>query len=353
MIRVTILSSVLIVCLGITFEPALASDGVPLWGPTLSLGLESFRAGKFDDAVKLLTAALTMAEKAGDKEQQGHILSDLSVVYFAQGKDEEGEKCVLAAAKCMGNGDELTDSNLTTYCHLAGIYASHRKYSLAEPLFQRIEKFTADTYGPTDSNMALILRPISGMYVAQGKFEKAEEALNRALSITKKNSGAEGAQVAVIISDLAQLYNEEGKYAEAAEISKEALAIDEKMYSGDHPNVSFTLRDLGIAQTGLGNYSEAELLLKKALAMQERLLGQTHPTVAVTMASLGKLYTKQDKYDDAKQLFDRAIEIRSAAHFDHDRKMVSMLRAYAELEKLRKDPAEALKLEQRANSIEK
>ncbi|MBX9770291.1 MAG: tetratricopeptide repeat protein [Candidatus Obscuribacterales bacterium] len=346
MSKVTNLSLAFVMCLAMTFEPSYAYE-MPLWGPLVYLGQQSFKDGKFDDAVKSFTEALAMAEKAGDKTQQGRILSDLSVVYRTQGKMEEGEKCLMSAVKLLG-GDELNETNLPANGNLASLYVQNRKYSLAEPLFQRIEQYVTTTHGASSSNMALILRSMSEMYIAQRNYKKGEELLNRALIITKTNSGTEGAQVAVVMGDLALLYNEEGKYAEAAQISKEALVIEEK----NRMSVALTLRNLADAQIGLGNYSEAELLLKKSLPVQEEELGASNPTIALTLASLGKIYTKQGKYSDAKQQFDRAVELRSKLNGGQDRKLAWILRSYAELERLNKHPSQSVTLEERAKAIE-
>jgi tetratricopeptide (TPR) repeat protein len=161
-------SVILVVMLSIR---ALADEPAPDWESVYDAGEKAYAAGRYEDAEKLLRAALKIAEDSGNEGWVFTTLNDLGLVCRAEGK-----------------------------------------FDLAEPLYQRSLAIARKAVGPEHPAFAASLNNLAVLYKAEGKYAEAEVLYKQALAIREKVLGAEDKDVANTLNNLAMLYEVQGKY---------------------------------------------------------------------------------------------------------------------------------------------
>jgi CHAT domain-containing protein len=194
--------------------------------------------------------------------------------------------------------------------NLGALYRDQGKYAQAEPLFERALAIREQVLGAEDPRVANSLSNLATLYRDRGKYSQAELFFQRALAIREQVLGSEHPDVANILHNLATLYSDRGKYTQAEPIFQRSLAIYEKAFGSEHPTVASTLSNLASLYHEQGKYSQAKLMLQRALGIKEKALGAGHPDVASTLNSLGLLYQDEDNYTEAERLFKRALMIK-------------------------------------------
>ncbi|MBX9670179.1 MAG: tetratricopeptide repeat protein [Candidatus Obscuribacterales bacterium] len=98
-------------------------------------------------------------------------------------------------------------------------------------------------------------------------------------------------------------------------------------------------------------YKEMEPLLIEALSIREKRYGHHHQMVATSLKNLARLYYFQGYFDRSLPLFERTLTIRRTVFGEHNPRVAETLEQFAKLLRKMERHAEALKVEQEAQSI--
>jgi CHAT domain-containing protein/Tfp pilus assembly protein PilF len=202
----------------------------------------------------------------------------------------------------LGQSPELMDA----YNQFKEKYAQDR-YDEALPFAEEALRLGGQEFGPTNSELAILLNNVAELLRIQGRYGEAEPLNKRALVILEESYGSEHSNVAMSLANLARLYTDLGRYAEAEPLYKRALEIREKLLGPNHPHVASNLNNLAVLYAEQGRNAEVEFLYKRVLGILQNSLGAGHPDVAVALNNLGAFYREQGRYAEAEPLFMQAL----------------------------------------------
>src|SRR5215831_19549447 len=145
------------------FLPAQTYGRETLWPTDKAVGSDSVEQGRYEEAESRLRAAIAEAEKFGSLDPR------------------------------------LADS----LNQLAILYATQRKFTQAEPLFQRSLGVSVAALGPDHPDVAIVLRNMGILKASMRNYAEADVLLSRSLSLTNRALGQEHPVVAVTMRTIA------------------------------------------------------------------------------------------------------------------------------------------------------
>ena len=219
----------LLLCSFLFFFPAQTYGQETLWPTYKAAGSDAVQQGRYEEAESLLRAAIAQAEKFGSLDPR------------------------------------LADS----LNQLAILYATQRKFTQAEPLFQRSLGVSVAALGPDHPDVAIVLRNMGILKASMRNYAEADVLLSRSLSLTNRALGQE------------------------------------------HPVVAVTMRTIAVCQAVQGHYGEAERFIRRSLEISEKTLGSEHPEVAASLDVFAQVLRTVHRDHEAHQLETRAQEIRT------------------------------------------
>jgi tetratricopeptide (TPR) repeat protein len=227
-----------------------------------------------------------------------------------------------------------------------------RRYEEAERLL-KLAVAEAEQFGAADTRLATSLRELGDVYFAQRKYDEAEPLFRRVVTVYETAQGSDHVDVAMALESLAMVVRVQRRYAEAVPLLERALAIQEKAGGPDDPIVAVFLSHLATCYQHLQKYDQAEVMLKRALEVTKKAGSPNEVVVANAMTNLAALYSVQKHYDQAEPLYQQALECyeKAAASKLRDMSTAKVLEKYAELLLATDRPAEALKLQERAEAL--
>jgi tetratricopeptide (TPR) repeat protein len=234
----------------------------------------------------------------------------------------------------------------------AGFYLyERRRYTDAEPLYQRALAIREKALRPEHPRVASVLNNLALLYQGQGQPAKAEPLYERALAIREKALGPEDPEVASSLNSLAHFYQDQGQPAKAEPLYKKALAIRKKVLNSKDPDVAMSLYGLAELYRAQRQYAQAKPLYRQALKLRKKALGPEHPDVAETLYGLARLCRAPNQYLRAKLFYQRALKIWEKALGPEHPDVAKCLKNYANLLRKMGRPDEAEPLEARAKAI--
>jgi tetratricopeptide (TPR) repeat protein len=261
---------------------------------------EMIAQGHYREALPILEAALSSAEKDGDSNL-AVVLNNLGVVYWRLGRLRDAQHAYeRAIAVRTALGETHTRAYAQAFNNLGVAYTDLKEYS------------------------------------------KAIEALTHAVELHRELS-ADDAPLARAWGNLGLAYQGEHRTAEAEALFRKALAAE----TGNHAG---TLNNLGVLLYDSGRLEEAEPVLRAAVSDWERELGRDHPQVAIAAANLGALYTEMRRYPEAEECYQRALRIAASALPSDHPQLVQFRAGYAKLLRRLDRKKEARRLEESARA---
>ena len=127
--------------------------------------------------------------------------------------------------------------------NLSLVYLAQGRYREAEPLLRRA--LASAERDPRRSRSHRSSK-IGGIYEKQGKYADAQRFHERALAIREKALGPEHPDVATSLGNLALAHNKQGQYTDAAAFDLRALTIREKVLGPEHRDVAVSLSNLAV-----------------------------------------------------------------------------------------------------------
>lgn len=242
---------------------------------------------------------------------------------------------LLLLAGCVSSRDPQWQASITAAKHAARgerwVEAeAHWQQALAE----------AEWAGPENWRVASTLHSVARFYESRGRHEEAEQAYERTLVIQEK-IGARGPGAARAVTDLAHLYHGRGRYGEAEPLYQRALTMTETVFGPTYQNVNRVRYLLARLHTQQGRYAEAAALYEQALAGNGSDLQ--------VLRALAQVYESQGRYAEAEPLGRRLVTWAETA--GSPRELARELRGLAALSHRMERPAEAIRIEARADEV--
>lgn len=224
-------------------------------------GTAHLKAGDYDEAVDLMTRALSLqqAELGPDHPKAISTLNNVAALTRQQGHVEravELQRGALAATEGAWGAD-------------------HPK--------------TAAAYG----NLGAFLRDAA-------EFEESEASLLRAIDIVTEAHGELHPSLASHITNIAVLYYRQDRLAEAEAMHERTLAIARAAHGEQHPLVAKGLLNLALVTRAKGELERADSLAKQGAAAMVALVGPTHEDSLQAYRLRALVLADLLRFDDAR-----------------------------------------------------
>jgi tetratricopeptide (TPR) repeat protein len=222
----------------------------------------------------------------------------------------------------------------STSMWLARFYVARKRYSDAEPLFQKALEIHEEDRSP-NSYLPHHLKEFAKVYEAERKYDAAEELYRRAMEVCEQLRGGNSLSTAHAFEAMAAFCRARGRYAEAEQFYRRSLATVEQhvtsqaaqWISGWRPcrnrkeletkisrsqiPISTALERLAVVCEDHQKYAEAEPLRRRSLEIKERAWGEQNPSLLVdSLAAHARVLRKIDRENEAAEIEKRVEAIR-------------------------------------------
>ena len=274
------------------------------------LGRIYFQLGLYAQARELQQQAVDMLRRADDAP----LLRVRTEIEMASTLRELGE--LDAAGSFLDDADlhlqSLGDSNSQDRARVldarAKIAVSRREFAKAKEFSAAAVQFAREQ--PVDDFL------LGNTVLTAGNAEwgikslaAAEADYREALSLMTRIQGADSPRVGMIHANLAMVMRSSSRYGEALEEAQRSLAICTPALGDEHPFVVGSRANLGLTYYHLGQYQKAHELLGGAAAAQRSLLGAEDPALAGTLINLGLTQIELLDLEGAARSFNESLGI--------------------------------------------
>jgi CHAT domain-containing protein/Flp pilus assembly protein TadD len=328
---------------------------------TLDVAIGYYNARMYKFAESSFMQAKQFMEENELQNEVNYIrcLSNLGVVYLAQGKLEEAEEYINYS---LEKGAERGKSSVVYIANLnskAKLEQSRGKYNDAEQHYDEALKGVQKKFA-NGLQTAIVMNNKALLYQALGRFDEAIELMNQAITLNEASSKSKvikdkgsfdnrrfqsnlallyqlsgklpeaekiflaqkkiyenrgnqnNPEYASLLNQLAVLYIQMNKTSEVEPLLTKASTVYKKKFTEENPYYAKSISDLGTFYRITGKYPQAETNLLKALAIRERVLGNSHPDYSKTKEELAITYWKMNQWDKAtehyKVVMDNTID---------------------------------------------
>jgi tetratricopeptide (TPR) repeat protein len=176
-----------------------------------------------DDGIPAVEKALELFEQAygEDHLETGGALTEVGILYRAQGRHDDAQRCLRRALKIheREHGSDSPEAardlhNLAGSCEEAGDIES------AAALYERALDLKDRSVGGDQEALGEMQFSVAGLYIEWGNFSRARELLSMCIGTFKRKKGA---RLAVAYETLAHIEEYSGRYTDAlAELARAA-----------------------------------------------------------------------------------------------------------------------------------
>jgi len=185
--------------------------------------LGSARHLQGDDGIPALEKAMELFEQSygEDHVETGGALSDAGVLYRAQGRHEDAQRCLRRALMIHEREYGADSPEATRDLHnLAGSYEESGDIESAAALYERALELKDRVVGSDQEDLSEMQFSVACLYIEWGNFSRSRELLAMCIGTFKRKKGA---RLAVAYETLAHIDEYSGRYNDAlAELARAA-----------------------------------------------------------------------------------------------------------------------------------
>jgi CHAT domain-containing protein len=312
------------------------------------------KAGNYDDAIKLGSQAIDIAEKnvPADDPFLAHLYLRQALLVRIKGDFSQSEvlfqRAVDAYRKSRGDDDPLTamaigDQGL--------ISVSRAEYAAAAEKFQQAIEISQRDLAPDDPQVGMFLMNMAITHSGRGNLEGALADLQQVLPIYQKYLAPDDDDIIKVLYDIGDVYLDMNKLDLSQKYTLEVLALAEKKYGPNHPYCAYPLQNLGIIARHEKNYDQALDYLWRSEKIREKALGLRHPVTAQLLVNIANVDHDKGNYAESIRLMLQALDIMEATSGPYN---PNTLKTLADLERTyaaQNDPVHAYEYQARMDGM--
>ncbi|WP_256105468.1 tetratricopeptide repeat protein [Streptomyces sp. ODS05-4] len=227
-----------------------------------------------------------------------------------EGRYEEAERLLSAALAVAEDAPARYANELVELCNELGILFRYTgRFDQAAAFYHRARSLLRQSGAPEGATMASILHNLGGLAHARGDFAAAEEPARRAVHLRTRLMGEKSVEVAADKGALAAVLMDLGRLDEAESLLVDCLTVVEEHYGPDHIETGIVLGNLAALSHKRGRYAQAEVGFSRCLLVKERHFGRSHPELAVTLNNLALLMRRREDIEGARHMWRRALTV--------------------------------------------
>jgi tetratricopeptide (TPR) repeat protein len=214
---------------GVRIESALPHpDPMRMARRVHRLGMSRYKAGRSGDAIPALKKGLELHEQAygTECEETNSVLSELGVIYRAEGLHEEAQACLRRSLRYHQNTFGADDSRAIHDLHqLAGSLEESGDTQAAAHEYERVMELKNRVLGRDLDEVGEMQFSLASLYMGWGTYPRARELLLECIGLFKR---AAGPRLAVAYEMLAQVEELSGRFHDAVRELDRAGKVWEK-----------------------------------------------------------------------------------------------------------------------------
>ncbi len=265
-----------------------------------SLIKDRIEQGRYPDAVPMVEAYISIAEKENIDSIRARALDKLGLLHWHMGSYDQGLPFAMEAKDIL---EKASDNEHTLYAEIVNnlglLYEATGDYRSALPLYLEAKDIWEKEFGEAHPQYALALHNLASLHEKIGNYDKAMELLLITKDIDEKELGKEHPKYGASLNNLASLHEAMGNYERALPLYLQAKDIWEKALGKEHPNYAISLNNLALVYEALDDYKQALALYLEAKGIEEQTLGTNHPDYAITLNNLASVYESMENYQKA------------------------------------------------------
>ncbi|MBI5478308.1 MAG: tetratricopeptide repeat protein [Deltaproteobacteria bacterium] len=265
-------------------------------------------AGKYDEALKVATAAAAEAKELGYRPLEAEALYQAGVAKADKG-DYKGAELTLHEAlfaAIEGRHRQVEASTAVVLTHYVGY--TQRRIEQGH-FWANYGKAALATLGTNEALEARWHNAIAGVYYAEAKYDKQLVHNQRALALRQRAFGNQHMAVASSLNNLGVTHSGLGNPRQAAEYFDRGREVFEIASGPDHPDVALALMNLAGVHGTLGEFAKQRAEAERSVAIFEKAAGLEHPHTAMAVANLAAAFHNQESHEEALKLYRRALAV--------------------------------------------
>ncbi|MEA3341184.1 MAG: tetratricopeptide repeat protein, partial [Chloroflexota bacterium] len=258
--------------------------------------------GRFDQAEADFRAAYDLAERAGDRMGQAHVLNHLSYLQFQRG-DFDKAAAIAQQVLELSEAAGLQSETATGLFNKANAIRNLGHYQQAIASYEQ----AAAIYETSDEQARLAdsLNRMGAALYHTGDYARGQRAMERSLAIRRQLDDKMGVSYSLV--NLSSLYYHQGQFGSARKAAQEALETASSI--GDPYGEDAALSNLGMAILEQGDPAQAVILIRRSLEIGREIGDQALEPDA--LSELGKAYHVLGDLEQARKMLEKALETAS------------------------------------------
>ena len=236
----------------------------------------------------------------------GYVLQGLGQIRFDQGRWTEAESLLRQAlAECIAYAGPAHSATLSAERHLAEVLAAEGSISDAESHFENLISALRQSTSERPDFLAGVLANYGSFYVHQERFDRAMPLLQESLTLASQD-GIPGPVLADALMSLGEMYRLEHSCARAEPLLKKALHFYE---IANDPHQAGALNELGLIALDERKFAIAKDYIQQSLHIYEKVIGPAHVLTARVKAALAQAVLGERDIPQARSLIREALNI--------------------------------------------
>lgn len=306
--RIIVFIIVLVTATGAWAQDA---DSIAVADSLNSLANENFRAGNYDEALRLGGEAMRIRQEILGEESLDYAqsLNDMARFHSFKGDFFEairlGRKAIELKERLLGTENADYAQSLS---NMAGYFSRTGNYDEAVRTGEEAMAIRERVVGKQHPDYAQSLNNLAKYHYFRGEYDLAVQMEKEALALREQIYGKQHPDYATSLSNLADFYEQQGNLAEAMRCGSEALEIRRTTLGEHHPDYAESMANLAAYHHTLGNHAEAVRWGEEVLSLRKDVLGEDHPSYAWSLCKMANYYSANEQTDSADVYAVRATE---------------------------------------------
>ncbi|HAZ00977.1 MAG: hypothetical protein A2W95_06680 [Bacteroidetes bacterium GWA2_40_14] len=259
-----------------------------------------YQANSFDSALYYYSRSQELATKLNNQSKISDIQRLKGTVYFWKGDYRQSQIEFESALNGYEKAhDEIGQAKI--YNNLSMLFQAQGKNNEAVTNLEKALKTFIDNGNEPLQTLPLINLGI--IYFRSGNYTKASDNFNHALIIAKKHNDL--TSISNITNNLGTVYKEMGKYPEALDCFNQSVGSYQQL--NDKIGESASLTNIGILFKELGNYNQAVTYIAKSLQIKREI--QAQDKIPASLIILGDIYCEWKKFELAIDYYYEALDL--------------------------------------------
>jgi len=321
-------------------DSGAVTGGVSLMAILQSLGHVQYRNGRYEDAIKTYTRALSECKTSCLEDDSSKLLelattlNCLGVCHFHL-PEADIEKALayyneaLAIRKAVLGWDAKTKEIATILNNIGRVYYMTADHDKAMDLYSQALAMRRFLFGNDHLDVAATIFNAAQTFHHRRELDRAMALYQEFLKIAKNHLGYHHRDVAAMLKCMAQIKHECKEVEAANRLYREAIEVGRAALGDYHPEIAATLNKLGNLLYESNQLDKAVQVYREGLEVERMVLDFDHPNIVVTITNIAQIYKLQEKYDMALGLYKDAIAIQKRSLHRSDTSIACTLSSIA------------------------